>query len=150
MAMALTVGLACAQTTEKDAEMVAMVEKAAAMFKEKGKDYTVKLIGSLEGPFRKGELYVFCMTTKGLMLAHPVNKNLEGTDVSEFKDPTGKLYVKEFIKTATGPGSGWVDYLWQRHGEKEHSPKRAYVLKVPGEDILVAGGVYEKATPGTK
>jgi cytochrome c len=137
----LAVGAAFAGS---DAEIVSMVEKAAAMFKEKGKDYTLKVIGSQDGPFRKQEMYVFAVSFDGLTLAHPVNKELEGKNVLDLKDAKGKAFMQEFIKTAKDPGSGWVDYLWVRHGEKDPTPKRAYILKVPSEDIFVGGGVYDK------
>jgi signal transduction histidine kinase len=151
LSVILTAALLCAVVFSinsayagSDAEIVAMVEKAAAMFKEKGKDYTLKVIGSLEGPFRKQEMYVFAVAFDGTTLAHPVNKGLEGKNVLDMKDAKGKLFMQEFIKVAKDPGSGWVEYSWLRHGEKDPTPKRSYILKVPGENIFVGGGVYDK------
>jgi methyl-accepting chemotaxis protein len=125
-------------------EVVALVEKAVAMFKEKGKDYTLKVIGTLDGPFRKKEMYVYAASLDGILLAHPVNKDLVGKSQLGLKDAKGKLFGQELLKVAQEKGSGWVEYYWLRHGEKEPTLKKTYVLKVPGEDIAVAGGIYEK------
>lgn len=127
-----------------DAEIVALVEKAAAMFKEKGRDYTLKVIGTQDGPFRQKEMYVFAASMDGMLLSHPVNKSLEGKSQLDLKDAKGKYFGRELLKTCQEAGSGWVEYHWIRHGEKEPTLKRTYVLKVPGENICVAGGVYEK------
>lgn len=127
-----------------DAEIVAMVEKAAAMFKEKGQDYTLKVIGTQDGPFRRKEMYVFAAGLDGILLAHPVNKALVGKSQLELKDAKGKYFGRELLKICEEKGSGWVEYYWIRHGEKEGTLKRTYVLRVPGEQICVAGGVYDK------
>jgi cytochrome c len=127
-----------------EAEIVAMVEKAAAMFKDKGKDYTLKVIGTQDGPFRQKEMYVYAASLDGILLAHPVNQNLVGKSQLDLKDAKGKFFGRELLRVAKEQGSGWVEYYWLRHGEKEPTLKKTYVLKVPGEDIAVAGGVYEK------
>jgi signal transduction histidine kinase len=127
-----------------DAELVALVEKAQAAFKEKGTPYALKLIGSLDGPFRKREVFAFALSFDGVMLAHPVNKGLEGKNVLEMKDKKGNYFFKKIIEEAKGPGIGWVEYYWQRHGEPEPTLTRTFILKVPGEDIVVAAGLYEK------
>ncbi|MFC1836193.1 cache domain-containing protein [Thermodesulfobacteriota bacterium] len=137
-----TTGSVTAQ--DKEEQIKSLVDKAAATFKEKGRDYTLKLIGTISGPFRKGELYVFAVSTDNLMLAHPANRKLVGKDMTDFKGAKGKQLFKEFNKVAMEQGSGWVEYYWLRHGEQEPTLKRSYIKKVPDEDIYVGGGYYIK------
>ncbi len=128
----------------REREVIALVEKAAATFREKGKDYTIKLLNAESGPFMKGEVYVFSMNFGGVYLSYPTNKALQGALALNLKDPEGKTFIQDFIKIAKERGSGWVEYWWIRHGETVPTLKRAYILKVPGEDILVGAGYYLK------
>lgn len=127
------------------AETKALVEKAAASFATRGKEKTFALINSMTGPFRKGEVYVFAADLNMVVLAHPANRELVGKNWEDLKDAKGNPFAKDLKRVATGPaGSGWVEYWWVRHGEKEPTLKRAYIMKVPGEDIMVAAGYYIK------
>jgi cytochrome c len=127
------------------AETKALVEKAAASFASRGKDKTFALMSSMTGPFRKGELYVYAADLNLVILAHPANRDLVGKNWLDLKDAKGNPFAKDIQRIATSPsGSGWVEYWWMRHGEKEPTLKRAYIMRVPGEDVLVAAGYYIK------
>jgi signal transduction histidine kinase len=133
-------GLATAENQE--AIVKTLVEKAAASFEIKGKDHALKLISSLDGGFRKGSIYTFAVSMEGITLSHPANRKLIGRNVINIKGANGKEFMKDFIAVAKYPGSGWVEYWWPRHGEKEASLKRSYIMKVPNYDILVGAGYY--------
>ena len=45
-------------------------------------------------------------------------------------------------EVAETKGSGWVEYMWAKPGEKEPSPKKSFVKKVPGENLYVGAGFY--------
>jgi cytochrome c len=121
-----------------------LVEKAAASIQDKGTDYTLKLLNTMTGPFRKGSIYVFAISMDGVTLSHPTNKKLRNMNVINLKDTNGKEFVKEFLEVANGPGSGWVEYYWKRHGEKQGTLKRSYIMKVPGKDLILGAGYYIK------
>jgi cytochrome c len=121
-----------------------LVNKAVETFREKGADYTVKVMNSTSGPFRKGEVYVFAVKFDGTILAHAANKDLVGVSQMEMKDGKGELIFPPMLDVAKGTGSGWVEYWWLRHGEKEPTLKRTYIRRIPGEDILVGAGYYVK------
>lgn len=129
---------------DQEQECMDLVKSASASFKEKGKDYALKLINSSSGPFRKGELYVFALSSDGMGLGHPVNRDLLGVNQANMKDARGMLFIQEFLKVAKEQGSGWVSYWWNRHGEKEPSPKKSFIMKVPGEDVVLGAGFYVK------
>jgi cytochrome c len=130
---------------DSEAEVPALVNKAVTLFKDKGRDYALRVLNSSSGPFRKGELYVFAGSmTDFTFLAHPVNPELLGTPQKDLKDAKGLLIFQEFVKVAQNPGQGWVEYWWLRHAEKEPTLKRSFIERVPGQDIFVGAGFYVK------
>ena len=75
----------------------------------------------------------------GTTLMHPANPELETKSILDLKDENGKAFVREFIETAK-KGSGWVDYMWSKPGEKKPAKKLSYVnrAKMPsGETMIV-------------
>jgi cytochrome c len=128
----------------QEAEVTEMVDKAADTFKEKGVDYAVRLINASSGPFRKGEIYVFALSFKGVMLAHSANRELVGKNQIDLQDAKGHLIFPPMLEIAKNQGSGWTEYWWARHGEKEPARKRTYIRRVPGKDIFVGAGYYVK------
>lgn len=129
---------------DQAAEAKANVKKAIAMVKEKGVDATLKAIADPKGPFCKGNLYIWAGSLdKVQMVAHPYKPKLVGKDLSLFKDVNGKQFFNEFVKVAKEKGSGWVDYMWPKPGEKKPSPKTSYVERVPGENLYFGCGIYK-------
>jgi cytochrome c len=120
----------------------ALVEKALAMWKEQGRDATLKAINDREGPFVKGELYVFAVTMDGTLLGQPHDRTLIGIDMHKMKDQSGKFPFQMFRQVAENPGSGWVDYSWAKPGEKDACTKRSYILRIPGEMVYLGAGYY--------
>jgi signal transduction histidine kinase len=131
--------LADAQSDSKE-----LVDNAIEAFQEKGKDYSTKLLNTPSGPFRRGEVYVFAAKFDGTILAHAANRDLVGSSQTEMKDGKGQLIFPPMLEVAKNQGSGWVEYWWNRHGEKEPTLKRTFIRRVPGEDILVGAGYYVK------
>jgi cytochrome c len=124
-------------------EIVALVDKAAALTESKGKTAfpEFKKKGS---EWLKGETYIFIADMNGIILMHPANPELETKSILDIKDANGKAFMREFIETAK-KGSGWVDYMWPKPGEKTPSKKHSYIksAKMPnGETVLVGAGIY--------
>jgi signal transduction histidine kinase len=127
----------------QDATATQLVDNALVIWKDKGKDYALKVINASAGPLKKGPMYTFACDLSGTMLAHPAQTKLRGQNVIAEKDAKGKFIFKELIKVAeTQDGAGWVEYEWTRPDGAGTSTKRTFVKKVPGEDILVACGYH--------
>ncbi len=135
--------MATAQESDKDV-VVGLVDNAVGFFKDKGKDYALKVLNASSGPLRKGAIYAFAVDYKGKMLSHPVQDDIRGKDTWELQDAKGKFIIQEFIKISKEQEQGWCEYWWLRVNEAQPTLKRTYVKKVPGEDILVAAGYYVK------
>ena len=102
-------------------QIIALVDKAAALTESKGKSAfpEFKKKGS---EWLKGETYIFIIDMNGPTLMHPANPELETKSILDLKDVNGKAFVREFIETAK-KGSGWVDYMWPKPGEKKPAKK---------------------------
>ena len=126
--------------------IVALVEKAAALTESKGKTAfpEFKKKGS---EWLKGEAHIFIADMNGTILMHSANPELETKSILDMKDANGKAFMREFIETAKTKGSGWVDYMWPKPGEKSPSKKLSFIkrAKMPnGEMVVVGAGIYAK------
>lgn len=127
----------------QDATATQLVDNALGIWKDKGKDYALKVINASAGPLKKGPMYTFACDFSGKILAHPAQTKLRGQNVMAEKDAKGRFLFKELITVAEAPqGSGWIEYEWTRPDGTGTSTKRTFVKRVPGEDILVACGYH--------
>ncbi len=77
------------------------------------------------------------------MIMHPYRVDLEGEDISTFKDPNGVFLFNEFVKTVKNNRSGYVDYLWQwKDDPKRISPKSSYVRGFEPWGWIIGTGMY--------
>ncbi len=134
-------------TQSKEAKgIAAVVDKAATLTESKGKTAfsEFKKKGS---EWLRGDNYVFIADMNGVILMHPANPELETKSILDLKDANGKAFMREFVETAKTKGSGWVEYMWPKPGEKTPSKKLSYIkrAKLPeGETVIVGAGIYLK------
>jgi hypothetical protein len=121
-------------------QAIAMVKRAAAYLKERGKAKTLVEISDPRGEFVKGGLYLFAIDLQGRMLAHGANPRLVGNNMLDFKDPDGRYLFRDFIKVAGKGGHGWVSYKWVNPVTGKTEPKTSYV-EAAG-DIIIGCGIY--------
>ena len=62
----------------------------------------------------------------------------------------GVMIFQEFIEIAKTKGEGWSEYMWPKPEEMQKpkdqrisSKKASYVLRAPGQDMLVVAGAHE-------
>ena len=92
--------------------------------------------------------YVWLNDMHPTMIMHPIKSQLDGTDLTNSADPSGKKLFVEFTKAAqTTPAGSWVDYQWKKVGEEKASPKRSWVKKckvgATGEYWVVGSGTWK-------
>jgi cytochrome c len=122
-------------------EAVALVKKAIGYIKTNGKEKAFAEFSNPNGQFKDRDLYIMVYDMNGNNKAHGANAKLIGKNLSDIKDADGKLIVKSFIETASGKGTGWVDYKWPNPVSKAIEPKSTYVEKF--DNILIGCGVYK-------
>jgi signal transduction histidine kinase len=120
-----------------------VVERAAALVTERGREAFGEL-RKRSGPFVFMETYVFVQDTDGTELVNPAFPGLEGRNLMELRDATGKAIVREQTPAALRDGSAWLDFHWYRPGENTPARKLTYVRKVQarGETFIVGSGIY--------
>ena len=92
-----------------------------------------------------GDNYVWINDMKPTMVMHPIKPELDGSDLSTYKDPKGKLLFNEFVKVCAKDGQGFVDYLWPRPGKSEPVAKLSYVKLFKPWNWVIGTGVYLEA-----
>ncbi len=76
------------------------------------------------------------------MVMHPFKPDLDGKDLSGYKDPNGKALFVEFANTVKHDGAGFVDYYWPKPGHSKPVPKISYVKGFPEWGWIIGSGIY--------
>ena len=92
---------------------------------------------------KEGKDYFWITDMHPHMIMHPYREDLNGTDLSDFKDPDGvKLFV-EFVKIVKQKKQGYVDYVWQWKDNPERLvPKESYVRGFEPWGWIIGTGIY--------
>jgi len=76
------------------------------------------------------------------MIMHPMNKDMEGRILDNYKDPDGVLMFVKFVEVAKREGSGFVEYRWAKPGFSEPVAKISYVKGLKDWEWVVGSGIY--------
>jgi methyl-accepting chemotaxis protein len=91
--------------------------------------------------FDKRSEYIFVYKTDGTNVVHAARPQLEGQNLIDIKDPTGKPLLRELIRVAQG-GGGVLDYYWPKAGSDAPIHKVSWVAPLPQWNMLLGAGVY--------
>lgn len=123
-------------------EAVAMVKKAVALIKAKGRDAALAEFNNPKGAFVDKDLYIFVLDKDGVTLANGVNQRLVGKNVMQLKDADGRFFIKNFLELGDSKGKGWApEYKWSNATTQAMETKQSYVEKV--DNLYVGCGVYK-------
>ena len=131
-----------------DEDIMGLVEQTAAEISTDAPGTTGK-ISNGEHPYKNKDnpaFYVFVYDTEVNMVAHPKNK-LVGRNYKGKPDVRGKTFRDEIVKGALADGSGWVDYSYQKPGEKGIHAKTTYFKLAKGSDnknYVICCGKYKE------
>jgi methyl-accepting chemotaxis protein len=76
------------------------------------------------------------------MIMHPIKPEMDGTNLSENKDPNGKRLFVTMAEVSRKEGAGFVDYLWPKPSFSKPVPKISYVKLFPEWGWIVGSGIY--------
>ncbi|MDQ5909244.1 MAG: methyl-accepting chemotaxis protein [Pseudomonadota bacterium] len=76
------------------------------------------------------------------MVMHPTRPELEGQDMQDHQDPTGKRFLVEMVQVVKRDGAGFVPYLWLKSGTTQPAPKLSYVQGFKPWGWVIGTGVY--------
>ena len=87
--------------------------------------------------------YVWINDMRPVMVMHPTHPELDGKDLTEYKDPTGKALFSEMVDTVRRDGGGYVNYMWPKPGHGNTPvPKVSYVKGFKPWGWIVGTGIY--------
>lgn len=125
------------------AEIEALVNRAAEALEDRGAGAfgEFRRKGSV---WRYGDVYLFVIDMKGIVLFNAAHANREGHDLLDERDADRKQFHRDFIEVVDRFGSGWVDYMFPRPGQSVPTVKWSYVCAthVAGSDAVIGAGVY--------
>jgi len=115
------------------------LEKAGTMTREEAQKAASDVISSM----RYGDSgYFWINDMHPKMIMHPIKPKLNGTDLTQNKDPNGKFLFVEFVNTVKASGDGFVDYYWPKPGAEEPVLKYSHVAGFQPWGWVVGTGVY--------
>jgi hypothetical protein len=92
------------------------------------------------GPEKKD--YFWINDLQGKMIIYPGLPDLEGKNVSGFRDAEGMLVFVEMVKTSLSKGEGAINYLWADNEGEAPDPKTAFVRLLKSWGWVIGTGFY--------
>ncbi|MGB8930216.1 MAG: cache domain-containing protein, partial [Anaeromyxobacteraceae bacterium] len=86
--------------------------------------------------------YFWINDLRPYMIVHPFKPELNGKDVSDYRDSDGNRLFVEFVETAKQRGEGFVEYLWPKPGVSLPVRKISFVKGFAPWGWIVGSGIY--------
>jgi len=87
--------------------------------------------------------YIWINDFEPKIIMHPIRKELEGKNVSDFKDSNGLFIYQEIVKIAKKNGDGYLDYQWPSKTDKEKIVEKiSYVKSFEPFGWILGTGIY--------
>ncbi|MEA1897654.1 MAG: DUF294 nucleotidyltransferase-like domain-containing protein, partial [Bacteroidota bacterium] len=111
-----------------------------------GKEEAMQLAASRVGKLRYGDEkkdYFWITDMRPFMVMHPYRQELNGTDLSGYKDPQGKQLFVDATEIISKKGEGYINYIWQWKDDTTlFVPKLSYVKGFPQWEWIIGTGIY--------
>ncbi|HYA13464.1 MAG TPA: methyl-accepting chemotaxis protein [Syntrophales bacterium] len=117
----------------------AKLAKSGGMPMEQAKQQALESVRNLR---YEGNEYFWINDMEPRMIMHPIKKELDGKDLTDFKDPNGKRLFVAFVEKVKNEGAGFVDYNWPKPGYTQPVPKISYVKGLPDWGWVIGSGIY--------
>jgi predicted metal-dependent phosphoesterase TrpH/PAS domain-containing protein len=92
---------------------------------------------------REGKDYFWLQDLEPRMVMHPYRSDLNGKNVSEFRDARGTRIFVAFADLVRRKGEGYVSYVWQWKDDPQRmEPKESYIRLFPPWDWIIGTGIY--------
>ena len=117
-------------------------EKQGYLEKDKAQEEARAAIGIIR---YGGELkdYFWITDQYPRMIVHPYRPELNGTDLTGFRDSRGKTIFVEFVNAVSITGEGYVEYMWQWNDDSTRIvPKLSYVRLFEPWGWIIGTGIY--------
>jgi PAS domain S-box-containing protein len=117
-------------------------EQDGLLTREQAQSAAAGLVEQLRyGP--EGKDYFWIQDTQPRMIMHPYRTDLNGQDLSGFRDPRGVAIFVEFAAQVQREGQGYIDYVWQWKDDPQRlEPKESYVRGFAPWGWIIGTGLY--------
>jgi len=85
--------------------------------------------------------YFWINDMKPVFVAHPY-PDMDGKDVSELKDETGRKMIVEMVETVKRDGEGYANYIWRRQETGRLTKKISFVKGFRPWGWVIGSGIY--------
>ncbi len=93
---------------------------------------------------QEGKDYLWINDFRPTMVMHPYRAEMNGQDLTDYKDPNGKRLFVEMADLCRNRDSGYVNYIWQyKDNKSDLETKISYVRTIPKLNWIVGTGVYD-------
>jgi diguanylate cyclase (GGDEF)-like protein/PAS domain S-box-containing protein len=89
-----------------------------------------------------GREYFWINDMQPRMVMHPMRPELEGHDLSNFRDASDTRLFVEFVDIVRKDGAGFVEYPWPKPGFSRPVPKISYVKGFAPWGWVIGSGIY--------
>jgi len=86
--------------------------------------------------------YLWINDLRPVMVMHPIKPEMEGKDLSGYRDPKGTRIFVEFAKIVQQHGSGTLYYWWPKPGQVQPVEKVSYVREFAPWGWIIGTGIY--------
>ncbi len=127
--------------------LVRMVEAAAGEIERRGAE-AFSEFADPSSRWLTDRYYLFVYDAAGVCVFHPIEAELVGRDLSEFRDVEERPVIemiREVGRDEEPDASGWVFYLWEGPWHSYPRWKGSYIRKAvdpAGRVLLVGSGIY--------
>jgi PAS domain S-box-containing protein len=91
----------------------------------------------------EGKDYFWITDMQPRMVMHPYRSEMDGQDLSNYRDNDGKPLFMNFVKVVREREDGYVDYLWQWKDDPSRIvPKLSYVKGFKPWGWIIGTGIY--------
>jgi signal transduction histidine kinase len=143
---ATTISCLASDQTASAEEVMAFLNEAVAYVNDNGVEKALEEFNNLNGPFVRGDLYIFAYDFNGTCLAHPINPDLVGQ--TGLWDINGVDVVgREIALAKRGGGTMYIVFPNPIHEDKEEL-KQLYIETVD-DSIYLGSGLYLSDIPAS-
>jgi len=152
LAMTQAETLATALKEQRQNELGHLVQTAVSIAREEydtiARDKVAPELAQKKAAARIGKLrygngdYFWINDLEPRMVMHPGKPELNGQNLSDNKDPTGKRLFVEMAEVVKRQGAGVVEYQWPKPGKDTPQPKQSYVGGFEPWGWVIGTGVY--------
>ena len=122
--------------------IISYYEKEVAASKISTEDAQKQALDELASVRYGDNDYFWVNDMQSRIIMHGAKPQLNGKDMSSFKDPSGKIIFNEFVKIASDKGEGFLEYLWPKPGHSEPVSKVSYVKLFSKWGWVLGTGIY--------